>query len=412
MKRNTLTYRFMMIFAFVALLCADAFSQDDTKYLERGRTYEWSVDDDDYEYRWELRGLDGDIALKSSTQVGNDFEYTFKQAGWYELRVYFQENVSGVPGGICPSDAVLKKIYVYDYPDFKVDIKELKPFNFCHKDTLLLHAEITADRKNVDPSITQDNYVVNTDDFIFEWYNSSNELVGSDTFLNVTSEDNYYLQIHYKYNSTEGTGNPDASYDDGNGFFVEEFPLPEVIIGGADTYAPGIELTIYEENGADFYKKYEWFSMINGNTDYVSIDESTTNTTKVDGAGKYKLIVTDEHGCVNSSVVEIDLWENIAISTAFSPNDDGDNDVLFMHGTVDDVVENSFSLVIYDRKGTKVFESNNINDMLESRNAKGWDGNNMFSGVKCPVDGYIYFFQLEFTDGQVFKKNGTIALLR
>ena len=50
--------------------------------------------------------------------------------------------------------------------------------------------------------------------------------------------------------------------------------------------------------------------------------------------------------------------------------------------------------------------------MSKSRDAKGWNGRNMYTGELCPVDGYVYFMQVEFTDGQKMQKKGVVSLLR
>jgi len=408
MKRITLTYRFLMIVVFTTFICLGTHAQD-KKFLERGHTYEWSIEDENIDYRWELRDLYDLDPLKSSVQAGNDFEYTFDQPGWYELKVYFQDVSSGeVHDRYCPSDATIWLIYVNNFPDFKVEIKEGDNLSFCQKDTLCLHPDITATRINEDPTVTQTDYVINLKEFDFRWYNSTNEVVGTDTLLKVTSEDNYYLEVYYKYNQSLKLNKPDAEKD----FFVEEHLLPVVNIAGEYVYAPGTDMTIDEANGPHFYKKYEWFSKINNDTDLVYRNDSKTYSKLIKGAGDYKLQVTDEYGCVNSATTVVDMWENVAMSTAFSPNGDGNNDALLIHGDLDNVKENTFVLTIYDRSGLKIFESTNINEMSKSRDAKGWNGRNMYTGELCPVDGYVYFMQVEFTDGQKMQKKGVVSLLR
>jgi gliding motility-associated-like protein len=88
----------------------------------------------------------------------------------------------------------------------------------------------------------------------------------------------------------------------------------------------------------------------------------------------------------------------IFIPTAFSPNNDQRNDVFYVRGNT---IE-SMQLVVYDRWGEKVFESNSP--------GQGWDGT--FRGKPLPPDVYAYYLTAICFNRSTFLKKGNITLLR
>lgn len=88
----------------------------------------------------------------------------------------------------------------------------------------------------------------------------------------------------------------------------------------------------------------------------------------------------------------------IFVPNAFTPNGDGNNDILYVYGTA----INTLSLSIYDQWGELQFKSTN--------KASGWDGT--YKGNKQPVGVYVYYVEATLNDGQVIKKKGTVTLLR
>ncbi len=87
--------------------------------------------------------------------------------------------------------------------------------------------------------------------------------------------------------------------------------------------------------------------------------------------------------------------------TAFSPNDDGVNDLFRIYGP-DQTVINSFQ--VYDRWGNLLFESYDFN--LEDTSA-AWDGNSR--GIKCNPGVYIWKMRVQTSDQLLF---GEILLTR
>jgi gliding motility-associated-like protein len=88
----------------------------------------------------------------------------------------------------------------------------------------------------------------------------------------------------------------------------------------------------------------------------------------------------------------------IYVANAFTPNGDGKNDVVYVHG---DGIQ-SMSFHIYDQFGELIFTSNSL--------TIGWDGT--YKGAKQPVGVYVYYVQATMYNGQKLTKKGTITLLR
>ncbi len=84
--------------------------------------------------------------------------------------------------------------------------------------------------------------------------------------------------------------------------------------------------------------------------------------------------------------------------TGFSPNGDGENDVL----TVEGRYLTEVYWVIYNRWGEKVFEANSPND--------AWDGR--YKGEPQPPQAYGYYLRYTCPDGTVTTKKGNVTLLR
>lgn len=124
----------------------------------------------------------------------------------------------------------------------------------------------------------------------------------------------------------------------------------------------------------------------------------------VDKSTTYQLTVRDGNGCINRaalSIVFIDpdcIEPNIFVPDAFTPNGDQVNDVFRPRGL--NIAE--MRLIIYDRWGEKVFESNSPDF--------GWDGS--YRGAPAPTDVYGYYLELGCANGQQFEKKGNVILLR
>jgi gliding motility-associated-like protein len=87
-----------------------------------------------------------------------------------------------------------------------------------------------------------------------------------------------------------------------------------------------------------------------------------------------------------------------AVPTGFSPNGDGNNDVLNVYGTLK---ASEFRLEVYNRWGEKLFSTTD--------KSKGWDGT--YNGADVPVGVYAYIYRVNI-EGKIIQKSGSVTLIR
>jgi len=105
-------------------------------------------------------------------------------------------------------------------------------------------------------------------------------------------------------------------------------------------------------------------------------------------------------GCSDTlcKYVDADVYPLADLPKAFSPNGDGENDILYVRGAGIETMD----LKIYNRWGELVFESADI--------SIGWDGK--YKGTEAPVEAYGFVLNVTFVDGTTFNKKGNVTLLR
>jgi gliding motility-associated-like protein len=114
----------------------------------------------------------------------------------------------------------------------------------------------------------------------------------------------------------------------------------------------------------------------------------------------YTVVATDANGCTSSDVVTVNITSECGsayVPNAFSPNNDGQNDVLYVFGGE----FKNLHLLIYDRHGEKIFETTDP--------SQGWDGT--YKGQKQPCDVYYYYLSAECNNGDEIEKKGDITIL-
>ncbi len=115
--------------------------------------------------------------------------------------------------------------------------------------------------------------------------------------------------------------------------------------------------------------------------------------------GNFYIIASDTNGCEVQKLVEfIPIETEITMPNAFSPNGDGTND--YFIPAIDCYL--GFDLVIYDRWGQLMFESEDMNTL-------GWDGR--LDGELAQQDVYIYEFNYITSRGFEKQIQGTVVLL-
>lgn len=120
----------------------------------------------------------------------------------------------------------------------------------------------------------------------------------------------------------------------------------------------------------------------------------------------YKVIFGDSTftECTDSAEVTVYVIDavcgepEIFVPNAFSPNNDGENDVLYVRGPN----LKKLYFAVYDRWGELVFETR--------KQSKGWDGT--YKGKKVDPAVFVYYLRVTCVDDQKFFKKGNITVIR
>ena len=116
----------------------------------------------------------------------------------------------------------------------------------------------------------------------------------------------------------------------------------------------------------------------------------------------YTVTGTDANGCTATASITVKISPDCLgyyFPSAFSPNGDGANDI-FRVRTADD--PKSFSMLVFNRFGQKVFESANV--------GIGWNGT--FAGNPAPTGAYVFVIVATTSSGTLVKRQGTVMLVR
>lgn len=150
-------------------------------------------------------------------------------------------------------------------------------------------------------------------------------------------------------------------------------------------------------NQSRYYKRYVWHFGDGDSSEVFSPEHAYSDT----GDYTVTLIAYGDVGCIDSmrsTIIRIVPDLDYYIPNAFTPNNDGINDVFRVYGRS----INSVHLVVFDRFGEKVFESGNMNN--------GWDGR--YKNIPLNTGIYIYSVKIETLTGEKITKKGDVFLLR
>ena len=127
----------------------------------------------------------------------------------------------------------------------------------------------------------------------------------------------------------------------------------------------------------------------------IATPESTTT---------YTVTISNSAGCVVSATVTIYVISmkcntaDVFVPNTFTPNGDGQNDVLFVRGN--ELTELYFA--VYNRWGEMVFETTDI--------TKGWDG--IFKGMQVDPAVFAWYLKAKCYSGNELEKKGNVTLIR
>ncbi len=179
---------------------------------------------------------------------------------------------------------------------------------------------------------------------------------------------------------------------------VSSTPTPLLIAtADPDSIYPGELVQLEATQDSDY--QYTWAS-----TQTMSDPSIFNPTSNPLAESEFVVFVTDEYGCENQGIVRVIVKDffceepYIFVPNAFTPNNDGNNDILFVRANA---ITNMY-FAVYSRWGELVFESRDL--------SVGWDGT--FKGEKLPPDVFAFYLEVDCLNGESFFKKGNVSILR
>lgn len=133
--------------------------------------------------------------------------------------------------------------------------------------------------------------------------------------------------------------------------------------------------------------------------DYLWSNGSVDKTLTIHTPGIYSLTVSNSCGTDTDKVTVYRGFCRFILPNAFTPNNDGKNDVFKLKSTA---FISKYHIVIYNRWGQQVYTSTDP--------GTGWDGR--FKGVAQPQGTYLWHIAITDVDGYTYNEKGSILLLR
>jgi gliding motility-associated-like protein len=179
--------------------------------------------------------------------------------------------------------------------------------------------------------------------------------------------------------------------------------MPVITTYASPTFNIRPDTTVKPDNKVPLWVSPDTFPDIEWSpADYLDDPDAIRPLSTPEKSILYFVNITNSRGCTTKDSVQITVEElpeetSLFVPTAFSPNEDGVNDIWRVEGPVQDI-----EIIIYDRWGNKVFETTDIQE--------GWDGT--YRGKKAASGVYVYHITGTLLDGSSFERKGNISLFR
>ncbi len=280
--------------------------------------------------------------------------YTITEPGQYHLRVQYFEG--------CYVDDYIN-IEVASPPEAYID-----PGPFCEGDPINVY-------------VSPDNGA-----YKYEWFNG-------DTTSSIISDLSYTGGISVVVlDTTNGCDViPNQTIE------VNESPEPEIYLGNDITLKFGETITMDAGPGTI----YSWTADPEPPNPIPNPDERYVTVSGYSEPDPITyMVIVDLEGCIDTAYKVVGMYppSKLGVPTAFSPNNDNVNDVLYVLGSG----FQNLIFRIYDRYGKLVFETNDMN--------VGWDGT--VNGMKQEMEVYTWYVKVTYVDGGVVEQTGNVTLLR
>lgn len=246
---------------------------------------------------------------------------------------------------------------------------------------------------------------------------------GSVVLQSTIMEENQWLKDNWPIEGATGityeaseSGVYRVQYTDPNGVVVISEPVEVIVLSGLELDFRADMTAVKPGDQVQFLLLNEDLEEVQWN--FGDPDSGVENTSsskdpvhQYDHAGYYDITLngTNENACTDTLLRSEYIWvsssanpasnqDDVFVATAFTPNGDGNNDVLYVRGT--DVLSMNFKL--FNQKGKLLFESNS--------KESGWDG--FYKNKKSPIGNYIYHLNYTNLLGVSRQKSGVVTLLK
>ncbi|MFK8056756.1 MAG: gliding motility-associated C-terminal domain-containing protein [Saprospiraceae bacterium] len=125
-------------------------------------------------------------------------------------------------------------------------------------------------------------------------------------------------------------------------------------------------------------------------------------------SGVYRVTARDSNGCTASAPLQLIVRRDrpVGVASGFSPNGDGNNDLIFVQAQ-EGVLEEVSSFQIFDRWGEQVFAA-----PAHQPNSPGYGWNGFLNGEAMNPQVFVYFAEIVYTDGTTDVIKGDITLTK
>ncbi len=249
---------------------------------------------------------------------------------------------------------------------------------------------------------------------------SETQICADSVVVFTATPDNGGTDPHYKWQvNGVNAGGDSAVFDDGglrNGDVVDVAMTADLACSLPVTATQGVTMTIYPLPVIDMDTAIviaggsgvQLDPAVTGNiasfswtpTNGIEDANSMTPVVKPVSTTAYTLSVVTADGCKASATEKVEVFYDVRLPAAFTPNGDGHNDVFRVPPSIPVTIRR---FAVYNREGLLVFYTSNV--------ALGWDGT--YDGRPQPAGTYVWF--VEYNDPltkRVGEKQGTVILIR
>jgi gliding motility-associated-like protein len=266
--------------------------------------------------------------------------------------------------------------FVITTPSLTVELDN--EYRKCEKDTVLVEAIVSSSSNFINYRWTPQNFIIGSD-------TSSSILISSDQ--NIT----YHLELF----TNEG-----CRYKDSVVVVVSPPSVSQLFPTISQDTAPLGKYVLLESDVMEPFFNYFWEP-----SSLVETPNNSSTLTRAIYDTLYTLTIFDDStGCTYNGSLRLAVYDNqcaepfVFVPSAFTPNNDGNNDLLFVRGP--NIQQLSFQ--VFNRWGEMVFETNDLN--------RGWDGR--FRGENAPPAVYAYQLKAICYNGTTYTTKGDVTLIR